>query len=151
MNQSLPISIKYGVFIAITLIAFFLVLRLVGLHENPWLRLFNGVAMAAGIFFALKYYKLKTGGEMTYINGIKTAIITGFVATFIFSLFMAIYLFHLDPEFTELLMGTWFSNYDAGPGLLVFIIILEGLASSVVMALSFMQYFKKSKSVGQYE
>lgn len=151
MNQSLPISIKYGVFIAITLIAFFLVLRLVGLHENPWLRLFNGAAMAAGIFFSLKYYKLKTGGEMSYINGIKTALITGFIATFIFSAFMAIYLFHLDPDFAELLIGEWLRNYDTGPGLLVFIIILEGLASTVVMALSFMQYFKKSRGVGQQE
>lgn len=151
MNQSLPISIKYGIFIAITLIAFFLVLRLVGLHENPWLRLFNGAAMAAGIFFALKYYKLKTHGEMTYINGIKTALITGFIATFMFSAFMAIYMFHIDPEFTKLLLGQWFSNYDAGPGLLVFIIILEGLASTVVMALTLMQYFKKSTGVGQQE
>ena len=149
MNTSLSVAVKYGLFISITLIAYFLVVRLFNMHENPWLRLFNGVGMAAGIYFSIRYYKLIAGNEFSYINGIKTALLTGFIATFIFTLFMAIYMFHLDTDFTEKLLGDWFKNYDAGAGILVFIILIEGLASTVVLALAFMQIFKKNYNMPQ--
>ncbi|WP_299223274.1 DUF4199 family protein [uncultured Psychroserpens sp.] len=149
MNTSFSVALKYGLFITISLIAYFLILRLFNLHENPWLRLFNGVAMAAGIYYAIRYHKLVVQNNFGYINGIKTALLTGFLATFLFTLFMAIYMFHLDQAFTEKLLGEWFDNYEQGAGLLVFIILIEGLASSVVLALAFMQLFKKSHNIPQ--
>jgi hypothetical protein len=149
MNTSFSVALRYGIFITIALIAYFLVLRLFGLHENPWLRLFNGIAMAFGIFYAIKYYKLKTGETFTYVNGFKTGLITGFIGTILFTAFMAIYMFHLDPDFTQKLLGEWFNNYDAGAGILVFIILIEGLSSSVILTLTFMQIFKKSSNLFQ--
>ena len=149
MNTSFSVALKYGLFIAISLIAYFLILRLVDLHENPWLRLFNGVAMCAGIYFAIKYYKLRSGGSFSYINGIKTALITGFIATSLFTAFMSIYMFHIDPAFTEKILGEWFESYGTGAGILVFIILIEGLASTVVLSLAFMQLFKKSYNIPQ--
>lgn len=142
--MSLSVAIKYGLFIAISLIAYFLVLRLFNLHENPWLRLLNGVAMCAGIYYAIKYYKLRAEENFSYINGIKTSLLTGFIATVVFTIFMSIYMFHLDPAFTEKILGEWFESYGAGAGILVFIILIEGLASTVVLSLAFMQLFKKS-------
>jgi hypothetical protein len=149
MNTSFSVALKYGLFITASLIAYFLILRLFNLHENPWLRLFNGVAMAAGIFYAIKYFKLISGSAFTYVDGFKTGLITGFIATILFTGFMAIYMFHLDPEFTQKLLGEWFKNYDEGAGILVFIIFIEGLASTVVLTLTFMQIFKKSYNLSQ--
>ncbi|MCK8480316.1 DUF4199 family protein [Psychroserpens algicola] len=149
MNTSFSVALKYGLFIAISLIAYFLILRLFNLHENPWLRLLNGVAMCAGIYYAIKYYKLISGTNFSYINGMKTALITGFIATVIFTAFMSIYMFHLDPAFTEKILGEWFENYGTGAGILVFIILIEGLASTVVLSLAFMQLFKKSYNISQ--
>lgn len=149
MNTSLSVAFKYSLFIAITLIAYFLLLRLFSLHENPWLRLFNGVAMAAGIYYAIKYYKLSVVEGFSYVNGFKTGLLTGFIATLLFTAFMAIYMFHLDPSFTEKLLGEWFENFDEGAGLLIFIILVEGLASTVVLTLTFMQLFKKSYNMVQ--
>ena len=146
MNTSFSVALRYGIFITIALIAYFLVLRLFGLHENPWLRLFNGIAMAFGIFYAIKYYKLKTRDAFTYVDGFKTGLISGFIGTMLFTAFMAIYMFHLDPDFTQKLLGEWFNNYDAGAGILVFIILIEGLSSSVILTLTFMQIFKKSNN-----
>nr|WP_321233738.1 DUF4199 family protein [uncultured Psychroserpens sp.] len=149
MNTSLSIALKYGLFITISLIAYFLILRLFNLHENPWLRLLNGAAMCAGIYFAIKYYKLISKSNFSYINGIKTALLTGFIATLLFTVFMSIYMFHLDPAFTEKILGEWFTNYGTGAGILVFIILIEGLASTVVLSLAFMQLFKKSYNLSQ--
>lgn len=149
MNMSLSVALKYGLFITISLIAYFLVLRLFDFHEYPWLRLFNGIAMSAGIYYAIKYYKSISSDNFSYINGMKTGLLTGFVATILFTTFMAIYMFHLDPAFTEKILGEWFNNYGTGAGILVFVILIEGLASTVVLSLAFMQLFKKSNNLSQ--
>ena len=88
MNLSLSVSIKYGIYITLSLIAYFLVLRLFDLHENPWLRIVNGAFMCYGIYNAIKYYKLTTADAFTYINGIKTGLITGFLTTVAFTIFV---------------------------------------------------------------
>lgn len=149
MNTSFSIALKYGLYITASLIAYFLILRLFNLHENPWLRLFNGVFMSSGIYFAIKYYKLMSDKNFSYINGAKTALVTGFVATVLFTVFMAIYMFHIDVAFTKKLLGDWLSDYEAGANILLFIIFVEGLASTVVLALAFMQLFKNSRNIPQ--
>ncbi|MFC4722727.1 DUF4199 domain-containing protein [Geojedonia litorea] len=149
MNTSFSVAIKYGLFISGALIAYFLILRVFGLHENPWLRVLNGLAMAAGIYYAIKNFKEGAVDAFTYVDGFKTGLLTGFMATIIFTGFMAVYMFHLDPEFTKMLLGKWLDNYGEGAGILVFIILIEGLASTVVLTLTFMQIFKKSHNISQ--
>ena len=149
MNTSFSVALKYALFVTAALIAYFLILKLISLHENPWLRLFNGIIMASGIYFAIKYFKLKLGDDFSYVDGFKTGLLTGFLATIMFTAFMAIYMFHLDTAFTEKLLNDWFENYDNGTGILVFVILIEGLASTVVLTLTFMQLFKKSHNLPQ--
>ncbi|MGB3606092.1 MAG: DUF4199 domain-containing protein [Psychroserpens sp.] len=149
MNRSFKVALRYAGSITIALIGYFLILKLFDLHENPWLRIFNGAAMCVGIYFAIKYYKLTSGDNFSYINGIKTGLITGFITTILFTVFMAIYMFHLDVEFTQKLLGDWFSDYKVGANILIFIVFIEGMASTVVLSLAFMQLFKKSNNVPQ--
>ena len=89
------------------------------------------------------------GDAFTYVDGFKTGLITGFIGTILFTIFMAIYMFHIDPAFTQKLLSEWFGNYGAGAGILVFIILVEGLASTVILTLTFMQIFKKSNNLPQ--
>ena len=150
MDSSLSVSVKYGFFISLGLIGYFLILRLFGLHQNIWLRILNGAIMAYGLYAAIKSYKLASGLEFNYIEGFKTGLFTGFIGTFLFMIFMAIYLFHLDPEFMNSILQK-FLNGNYGGGMLLFIILIEGFASTVVLTLSFMQIFKNSKKIGQFE
>ncbi|WMI69141.1 DUF4199 domain-containing protein [Mangrovimonas sp. YM274] len=149
MKTPFSVSVKFGLIIAVGLTAYFLLVRLIGLHENPWLRLFNGIIMAAGIYYAIKNYKAGSGSGFSYIDGFKTGLVSGVIGTLIFTGFMAVYMYHIDPAFTKLLLGEWFGNYGAGPGILVFIILIEGLTSAIVLTLSFMQIFKKSYNMPQ--
>lgn len=151
MNRSLSVALKYGLFITAFLIAYFLILRLFNLHTEIWFRLANGLFMAAGIFFAIKYYKNKYTADFTYVDGFKTGLLTGFIATGCFTLFMAIYMFHLDKEFAHNIVKQWFNSGDQGGAILILIIIMEGLASTAVLTLTFMQIFKKSNHIGQQE
>ncbi|WP_224484095.1 DUF4199 domain-containing protein [Robertkochia aurantiaca] len=138
------IHIRYGLVMAVALIAYFLIVKLFGLHENPWLRLLNGVIMAYGLYSAIRYRRVLEGSDFSYYKGFKTGIYAGFLATLIFVGFMAVYMFHLDPDFPESIMTTWMKDYNQGPGILIFILTVEGFASTVVLTLAFMQKFKPS-------
>lgn len=139
--------IKYGVFIAFGLILYFLIVRMFGLHENPWLRLLNGAIMAFGVYKVIKDVKKESGVNFNYFEGFKAGIISGFIATLVFTFFMAIYIFHLDVEFGEKIMAMSLGSVSREPGLLLFIILIEGFASTVVLSLLFMQKFKPSWNI----
>ncbi|MFP2995657.1 DUF4199 domain-containing protein [Spongiivirga sp. MCCC 1A20706] len=142
-------SVRYALFIFAGLVAYFLILRLVGLHENPWLRLFNGVIVSFGIYSSIRFYKADQDEDFSYGGGFKTGLLTGFIATVLFVVFMAIYMYHIDPAFVDALLDYWKSSYAQGPGILIAILIIEGFASSVVLTLAFMQLFKKSRNITQ--
>lgn len=136
--------IRYGLFIAVALIAYFLILKLVGLHEVIWLRLLNGVIVAYGIYAVIRLRRILEKDDFHYHNGFKTGIMTGFLSTITFVMFMALYMYHIDPNFAESIISTWIRDYNQGPGVLVFILLIEGFASTVVLTLAFMQKFKPS-------
>lgn len=149
MESSTSIAVKYGIFTAIALIVYFLALKLVGLHNNPWFRILNGPIMAYAIYKAIKHYKIGKAETFEYGSGFATGLSTGFIATVLFAAFMCIYMFYLDTKFTENLLKNWFSQFDFGSGILVFIILIEGLSSTVVLTLACMQLFKNSRNVIQ--
>ncbi|AXG68472.1 hypothetical protein KORDIASMS9_00687 [Kordia sp. SMS9] len=139
--------IKYGVLIALGLIMYFLLVRLFGLHENPWLRLLNGAIVAFGIYSVIKDTKKESGVNFNYFEGFKVGIFSGFIATLVFTFFMAIYIFHIDVGFAEKIMAMSVGSVSKEPGLLLFIILIEGFASTVILSLLFMQKFKPSWNI----
>ncbi|MGJ5642689.1 DUF4199 domain-containing protein [Formosa sp. S-31] len=149
MKSSVKVAVRYGIYTTIALIIYFLALRTIDFHTNPWFRVLNGIVVTFGIFSAIRDYKEEFYDEFTYVNGFKVGLITGFFSTLLFSFFMAIYLFHLDPGFKDMLLRDWFHNVNQGGGILIFILILEGFSSSVVITLANMQYFKKSTKILQ--
>lgn len=151
MNRALSVALKYGLFVSATLIAYFLILRLFDLHNMPWLRMVNGLFMAAGIYFAIKYYKFKYTSEFTYVDGFKTGLLTGFIATGVFMVFMAVYIFHIDTGFAPSILKTWFNDTEQSAGILIVVVLIEGLASTAILTLTCMQIFKKSQHIGQQE
>lgn len=151
MNSSVTVAFKYGIYTTIVLITYFLVIKLIGLHNNPWFRLANGLIMAYAIYAAIKYYKLTSGSTFNYTNGFKVGLLTGFLATIVFSLFMGIYMFHIDEAFKNDLLRGWFNDFDHGGGILIFIILVEGLASTIVLTLASMQLLKISRNLSQNE
>jgi hypothetical protein len=147
MKKETTVPLKYGFNIAITLIAYFLIVKLFGLHENPWMRLFNGAIMAYGLYSSIKAYKIRDVEGFTYFEGFKIGIKAGFLATILFTLFMGIYMFHINPDFVDVIMSEWKSDYENGAGILMFVLLVEGFASTLVLTLAFMQLFKKTWNI----
>ncbi|MFD2517126.1 DUF4199 domain-containing protein [Salinimicrobium flavum] len=138
------ISLMYGIFVAVGLIAYFLLLSLFGLHTNPAFSVVNIAITGIGMFLAIKKYRSKKGAKFIYEKGFTTALATGFIATLIFTGFFAIYASELNPNFSEELITMWETDWFVNLGMLVFTVALMGLATSFVMALAIMQRYKPS-------
>jgi phosphatidylglycerophosphate synthase len=142
--KNLSIPIKFGIAISVGLIAYFLILSLFGAHTNPIYSLFNGVIMGVGIYQAIKTYRQKKESKFKYQKGFSRGLLTGFNATIIFTIFFGIYATELNPNFLAELITMWRTEYDTNIGIVLFGVALMGFATSVVLTLSFMQYFKRS-------
>tara|TARA_R110000850_G_scaffold190308_2_gene316195 strand:- start:33257 stop:33706 length:450 start_codon:yes stop_codon:yes gene_type:complete len=141
-------NVKYGLLITALLIAYFFVLKLLGLHTYTVLSAFNGVIYGFGIYMAITSFK-KTHSDFKYEEGFQSGLFSGFFATVLFTIVMAIYMFHINPEFADIILGRWERNYDNGPYLLVISVLLMGLATSFVLTLAFMQLLKDSWNTNQ--
>ena len=146
-NAILPL--RFGVAISAALIAYFLLLALVNLHTRPLFSLFNGVITAFGIYTAIKYYKMEQGLDFRYSKGFTVGILTGFFATILFSVFFLIYATEINPSFLEELVTVFRKDYNVQIGLVTFVVAIMGFATTVVITLTCMQYFKTSWNIPQ--
>lgn len=134
---------KYGIGIALALIAFFLLTKLVGLHKYPILSAANGLIFGYGIFSALKNYKRSADG-FKYQDGFQVGLFTGGFATIIFTVFMAVYIFQIDSQFAEAVLDSWNLNMNKGSLILVISLFIMGFSTTFVLTLAFMQLLKES-------
>lgn len=134
---------RYGIGIAIILIAYFLILKLIGLHQYPVLSAVNALVFGAGLYMAMKKYSLQDG-DFKYESGFEVGLLSGGIASIIFTIFMAIYMYQIDTEFAASIMEKWHLEYDSGTLMLLISILIMGFATTLVLTLSFMQLLKKS-------
>ncbi|WP_420603840.1 DUF4199 domain-containing protein [Flagellimonas sp.] len=143
-NLSLPI--RFGIVTSAILIAYFLILSLMGKHTNVFYSLFNGIITGFGIYETIKYSKLRLGKDFSYSKGFMAGITTGFVATLLFTIFFAFYSTELDAEFLNELSEVWAKDYRNFEGIVFFTVAIMGFATTLVLTLSFMQLFKTSNN-----
>ncbi|WP_024768275.1 DUF4199 domain-containing protein [Aquimarina macrocephali] len=138
------IPVIYGLLIAIGLIAYFLILSLIGVQTEPVFSLGNGIIVALGLYKAMKNYKQEKGSDFEYQKGFMAGLFTGFNATIVFIIFFAIYVTNINTDFLPEMLANWSSHYHVGVGIVVFVAAVMGFATTFVLTLSFMQLFKES-------
>ncbi|MCW9036359.1 DUF4199 domain-containing protein [Altibacter sp.] len=135
--------IKYGIGIAMALIAYFLLTKLLGLHQYPILSAANGVIFGAGILMAMKSYKTdKT--NFKYQKGFQIGLFSGGIATVLFAAFMSLYIFQIDTQFAEAILDSWGLSYNKGSLIVIMSLVIMGFATTLVLTLAFMQLLKES-------
>ncbi|RKN83143.1 DUF4199 domain-containing protein [Ulvibacterium marinum] len=150
--KEFALPIRFGIATSGCLIAYFLMLSLFNLHINVFYSLFNGVITGFGIYEAIKFFRLRDKEGFNYGKGFMAGLVTGGVATLIFTLFFALYSTELNIEFLNELSTVWAKDYRNFQGIVFLTVAVMGFATSLVLTLSFMQLFKtsnnpKSKSV----
>lgn len=143
-NFTLPI--RFGLATSGSLIAYFFLLSLFNLHTNIFFSLFNGIITGFAIYEAIKYRRLEEGSTFNYNKGFSTGIVTGFMATLLFTFFFAVYATEINPAFLVQLSEQWFKNLSFA-GIVFFTVAIMGFATSIVLTLSFMQLFKTSNNI----
>lgn len=144
----LKYHIKYSLVIAITLVGYFLITKLLGLHQYPILSSFNAMIFGGGIFFALKDYKRKSE-NFRYQDGFQLGLVTGGMATLMFTLFMALYIFLIDHQFANAILDSYNINFNKGSLVLLVTLIIMGFSTTFVLTLAFMQLLKDSWNQNQ--
>lgn len=141
------LPIRFGIATSGCLIAYFLILSLFNLHTNVFFSLFNGIITAGGIYEAIKYFKTKSPESFNYGKGFMAGMVTGGVATVIFTFFFALYSTELNSEFLPELSSAFFKDFKNFEGIVFVTVAIMGFATTVVLTLSFMQLFKASNNL----
>ncbi|HET8854793.1 MAG TPA: DUF4199 domain-containing protein [Salinimicrobium sp.] len=138
------IPLYYGLFIAIGLIAYFLLLSLFGVHNNPIYSVFNIVIVGVGMFAAISKYRTRKGSKFKYQKGFMAGLMTGFIATVIFTFFFGVYATELNPGFLGELITMWETEWFVDIGMVLFTVALMGFTTTLVLTFAFMQLLKDS-------
>ena len=148
--KSISLPIKYGFAISAALIAYFLILALFNLHTNPFFSLFNSVIIGFGIYEVIKYHKLRQEENFSYTSGFTVGLVAGFLATIVFTIF---FLRFMLPKLIQIFLGELLTvfkrDYNVHVGLVAFVVAIMGFATTVVLTLTCMQMFKKSRNMLQ--
>ncbi|WP_036380373.1 DUF4199 domain-containing protein [Muricauda sp. MAR_2010_75] len=144
--KNLTLPIRFGIVTSAVLIAYFLILSLMGKHTNVFYSLFNGVITGFGIYETIKYTKLRQGKGFSYGNGFTAGITTGFIATLLFTIFFAFYSTELDSTYLDELSKVWSKDYKNFQGIVFFTVAIMGFATTLILTLSFMQLFKSTNN-----
>ncbi len=144
--KNLTLPIRFGIVTSAVLIAYFLILSLMGKHTNVFFSLFNGVITGFGIYETIKYTKIRLGKDFNYGKGFTAGITTGFIATIVFTIFFALYSTELNSNFLIELSDVWAKDFSHFEAIVFFTVAIMGFATTLVLTLSFMQLFKTSNN-----
>ncbi|TMU55385.1 DUF4199 domain-containing protein [Flagellimonas algicola] len=145
--KNLTLPIRFGIVTSACLMAYFLILALMGKHTNVFFSLFNGVITGFGIYETIKYTKMREGKAFSYGKGFMAGVTTGFIATLLFTIFFAFYSTELSSTFLSDLSEVWSKDYSNFEGIVFFTVAIMGFATTLVLTLSFMQLFKTSNNL----
>jgi len=82
------VGIRYGLFMTLGLIAYFLIMKLVGLVHVIELRTVNAVILVTFVWLGLKKFENQHDHEIEYLQGIGLGILTSAVGVILFSIFI---------------------------------------------------------------
>ncbi len=144
--RKLALPSKYGWYIGISLIGYFLLLSIFNLHTNPLFSLLNGGIVGYGLSSMFRRYALTetVNHKIKYDKGFSLGFLTGLNATVIFTLFFVLYSTEIAPSFLDDLVGNWRTHYHTPSGLIYFVVFIMGISTTMIMTLFFMQRYKVS-------
>ena len=131
-NDPKNLHLNYGIKTAAGLIAFFVLMWLVGLGHHVELRLLNLFILTAGIFFGLKKFKETHEDHLNYFRALITGVSMGAIGSIIFAVFMFIWM-KVDAEMMNAIienepMGRYLNAY-----ITAFVVALEGVFSGLLV------------------
>lgn len=136
-------TIPFAVYTGLALIAYFLVMKLLGLETNFVLRIFNFFIMAGGLFYLLRHAIVRSDESVGYLQGLLMGLKFTVISVLMFIVFLGLYIRFFDPGFVDVMgqTGLWALN-NVSIAQAAIGIFIEGFASGLIITFGWMQYFK---------
>jgi hypothetical protein len=135
------IIIKNAILIVLMIGGFFLLSKALGLESNPYLRFLNLIFVLVGIRQAVKT-NVEVNNVTGYAKNAGVAFGTSIIGVLLSTLGVLIYIEFIDPEFLSTMNNSFLIGGDVSIFELLFTLVIEGIASSVVGSLIVMQFYK---------
>ena len=132
-RAQMRLDVYYGLCIALGLILYFLLMRLIGLVHVVELRVFNLVIMVTGLNAAFKKFRTTDiNRQFNYMRAFIFGISTSVVGSLAFAIFLFIYISFIDRQLMLSIienepMGRFLNPYVAS-----FIVTVEGILSGIL-------------------
>ncbi|MCA4897750.1 MAG: DUF4199 domain-containing protein [Bacteroidota bacterium] len=139
LNNPNRIPESYGLRIAGGLIAYFLLMKLIGMSDHVELRLLNLLILVAGVFFALRKFKETHGKHLNYFVALATGVATAAIGSVLFALFLFIWM-KVDSNMMQHIIDTEPMGHYLNPYMAAFIVALEGVFSGLLVTFVLINY-----------
>jgi len=140
-------GIVTGVITSLALIAYFMLMKVLGLAHVLELRFFNFIIIATALFISIRKYKERLHEREFYLKGLGEGMMVTATTTVIFGIFMGFYLAYMDPALMDIIRAESSFGRYLDPLMVVFSIFLEGMASGAVITFAIMQYLKTNGTI----
>jgi hypothetical protein len=138
------IIIRNGIKIFIGIVVYFFTMKLLGLEKITELRLLNFLIVVWGVNYAIKQ-NIFENGINTYLSNLSIGFSTAILAVLLVAVSLVFYISFIDNELIYLMENSRVWGNDLSLGEIIFAILIEGLASSIICTFIIMQYWKKHK------
>lgn len=130
---------NYGLKIAGGLIAFFLLMKVVGLVHHYELRFLNVFIQVGGIYYALKKFKESHGQHINYFRALVTGVATGAIGSLIFALFLFSFMM-IDNDLMQGIIQNEPMGQYLNPYIAAFMVAIEGIFSGLLFTFILINY-----------
>lgn len=137
------LSTQVGLITSLSLMIYFLAMRLFNLHEILLLRYFNFIFLLSGILIVFHQFNKRNGKKgIDYFTGLGLGIRITLSAVIPFAFFMGIYL-SVDEAFMTFVKNTAEFGSYLNPVVAAGAVCIEGISAGVITTFVTMQYYKE--------
>ena len=137
-------TIRFGIYMFLSMVALFFIMKLVGLEKITELRLLN--LLIAGYFSnRLAQNNLIEDAEVDYVSNLGSLLFANLIAVFLSALSLVLYVKLIDPSFILSLGNGFFLGNNLTIEKIAIAVLMEGTAASIIISFSLMQYWKNVK------
>jgi hypothetical protein len=148
-QKIVPLIIKYSGLTAVALLAYFLLMKLLGYAGIVELRFLNFIIMLLGVRFFILRLKHENDGRLEYLQSLGYGFIVAAIASVIFSAFMMIYLAYIDHSLLQSIQTNQRFGESITPASAALVLILEGCASGLIVSFVLAQYMGRETQMKQ--
>lgn len=125
---------------------FFLLSKLLGLHENPYLRFFNLLFVVIGVRRAI-VTNIELNKETNYITNLGLGLQTSAAAVILSIIGVIAYIEFLNPEFLTTMNQSFLIGGNLSTAEIFITLLIEGMASSLISSFVVMMFYKNHDKV----